>query len=117
MFETKKTLTSVFGKSLFLLSLFFFALSLTFWILIELKSQGTFDMLELFAEDAETIRLYASEVMATVFEEIPKFEFLMLMVILFTLSVVLLFIIRRFKVVKNKLKSLYHYWFPIKKMV
>lgn len=87
-----------------------FSLSLltaAFFAVMEiLTEQETFDLLNLFEEDAEIITNYINEVALLFWEEIPKAEFAALALIGILSVLTALIFIRKFPVVRHKIDAI-----------
>ena len=79
-------------------------------ILQKLAEQQTLDLLQLFQEDIETIRMYIGEIMYTLFEELPKFETVSVLILLIISVTLILISIKNFGKIKNKILALKKYW-------
>lgn len=102
-FEERRTISALFKYFLAILTfllLSFFSLQVFVSILNE---QQTFDLLELFKEDFETIKNYFGDVLATFYEELPKQEFLVFLFFLVILAFVLLLFTKNYQRIKNRL--------------
>lgn len=109
-FEAKRTLSEISLKSI---AFIFLGLAIFIFgsILYEiLKEQKTFDLFEIFSEDFEVIKKYFFDNVSLIFFEMPK---ALLIIIFFLISFfifLLLTMIKNFKKIKNRVKSLLKYF-------
>lgn len=108
--ERKKTIAWVIKYSVivtFLLLALFSFIDILFQIF---KEQETLDVLSLFEQDIEIIRMYFFEIISTVFEETPADLFIAIIVV-FTLIITAGFVvIKNFRKTLNKIKSMVNYY-------
>ncbi len=109
-FETKKTLLEIVFRTGLIIVVGFIGIFYLIKVVQQLVEQQTLDVLELFQEDVEIIRNYAKEVLETVYQEFPKYEFV-LSLLMFVVGLFFAFLlIKNFKKIKNKLFALKKYW-------
>lgn len=110
-FETRRTIFEVIIRIAALIVLLLagiFVFQVLYTALIE---QKTLDVLQIFAEDIETIRDYFGEVLSTLYEETPKDVLLLLVAIMILLILAILTLIVNFEKIKRRTKSILKFWF------
>lgn len=109
-FETKRTLFELIfriGSIIAVITAGFFVI---LNIIKQLIEQQTLDLFQLFKEDTETIRRYIGEVTHTFYEELPKFESIIVIVLGVIFIILLLIFIQNFEKIRNKIQALKRYW-------
>jgi len=109
-FETKKTVLELILRISSIIIVGFCGILLLVSILRQLIEQQTLDMLQLFKEDGEIIKEYIGDVINTLYEELPKHDVLILIILSVTLLLLVLFFIKNSGKIKNKIRSLRRYW-------
>lgn len=80
-------------------------------VLLEFMYEGrTFDVFEIFSDDAEVIRKYIGDISGVIFQETPKGLLLAIIISSFLFIFIILTFILRFGKMKHKLSALLHYW-------
>ncbi len=105
-FEAKRTTVEILLKItvfIFLSGLIFIFAKFFFNIL---KTQKTLDLLEIFKEDTEVLKRYFFDNLFLLFFELPKALLFILFIFLSLLVFLLLTVIKNFKKIKNRIKSL-----------
>ncbi len=110
-FETKKTLRFLISRIIVL-----FVLSLTAIIFIQAigeiyYEERAFDLLALFQEDSEVVRKYFTDTIYVFYLETPKLLLLILILLVAVFLVVLLTVIKNYRKITNKIRSLLHIFF------
>ena len=109
--ETKKTIGQVFGE-IFLILLITLSSVFIFSIIVEiLNEQASFDLFDFLRDDFEIIRNYLFNNSLLFIQELPLPLTYILIGLLLLLIWLLYILVRNFKKFKNKLISLYKFWF------
>jgi len=109
-FETKRTILELIVRISSIFLIVGAGTMVFIHILQKLAEQQTLDLLQLFQEDIETIRMYIGEIMYTLFEELPKFETVSVLILLIISVTLILISIKNFGKIKNKILALKKYW-------
>lgn len=110
-FETKRTIKETVVKTgLILLSLLTLGY-VAYSVFQQLQSAQALDLLQLFQEDFETIKMYIAEVADTLYQELPKNEIVILLIAFITLIILLLFFAKNFAKIKQRTKAIIKFWF------
>ncbi len=109
--ETKKTAGEIFLRILGIL-VFAFVIFFIGSIIFEIfQEQRTLDLLEIFQEDIEIVRRYSFDVISQFYRETPK-ELVAILITGIVVILILLFnIARNFEKIRNKLLSIFGFWF------
>lgn len=79
-----------------------------------LYEQQTLDLLEILKEDLEIIKEFLPDVLEILYMEMPKLPFFFLLIFCLVLSISILLIINNSGKIKNRLHSLYKYFYDKK---
>jgi hypothetical protein len=109
-FETKRTVVDLIGRLLLGALLILMIFILGGIILAQLNQQQTLEVLEIFSEDREVLISYISDVVETLYYEIPKVDIAIFAVFVLFLVFLIVTFIKNFKIIKNKIKSLVDFW-------
>lgn len=109
-FETKKTLGFLISRIIVLI-----VLSLTAIIFIQTigeiyYEERAFDLLTLFQEDSEVVRKYFADTLYIFYLETPKLLLLILFLLVVVFLVVLLTVVKNYRKIMNKIRSLMHFF-------
>lgn len=108
-FEIKRTATEIVLKGLafIFLGLAVFLFGSIFYEII--KEQKTFDLLEIFTEDFEVVKKYFFDNISLFFFELPKVLLIILSIFASLFIFLVLRVVKNFRKIKNKVKSLLKY--------
>lgn len=110
-FETKRIFIKTAIFLFFLAFAVFVAIFSSGLIYRVLFEKQTFDVLQIFQEDFEVVRLYFSDVISTFYNDIPK-KALNIFLLSFIVILVLLFIfIRKYKTFSNRFRAILKHFF------
>ncbi|MBI3385299.1 hypothetical protein HY030_03860 [Candidatus Gottesmanbacteria bacterium] len=105
-YEEKRLVFMLFRYAALVIGfLVLFLLNLQIFFLI-LKQQQTLDLFDLFSQDLEIIKNYLGDVLLTFYEELPKTEFVFVVIFLLFLFLILLFFVKKLPKIKNRLTSI-----------
>ncbi len=108
-FETKRT-----GKNVLLTAILFvvviFSVITAFQIMLEeVLAEKSLDMLDIFQEDIEVIKMYYGEALHVIYDSVPKFH----LIIFISGSIIILFLliltIFNFSRIRNRIRSIISY--------
>lgn len=108
-FEAKRTGLQIFMTILFLLVTLFLIVAAWQVIWEEVVAERSLDMLDIFQEDIEVIRMYFWEAMQVIYESIPKFNLLILLTALFTVLLLVVLMVKNFAKLKNRIRTIINY--------
>ncbi len=110
-FETKRTITEIILRIGSILVVIAAGTVVVVSLLRQLIEQQTLDMLEIFQEDKEIIKQYLSDVLNTFYQELPKNETIWVIILFIFFILLILFFIKNFEKINNRIKALKIYWF------
>lgn len=108
--ETKRTTVEIIMRVVSILVLIGVVVFIIADIVNTLVQQQTLDVLQLFQEDREIVQKYFSEIMSTLYIELPKFEIVLSIVLFLAIVLFVLLFIKNFVRIKNKILILKKYW-------
>lgn len=109
-FEIKRTLKKIIiFLVLFVVSLSIGIISYQF-IYNSLSEKRTFDVLQIFQEDFEVIKIYFGDAVSTIFHDLPKRHFILFVLSLITFVVLIFVFLKTFKVLKRRLSAILKHW-------
>jgi hypothetical protein len=108
--ETKK-ISFAFFTWIFFVVFIFFLMAITYQVILEiLIEQKSFNLIEILTEDVDVFRFYFANNLVTFFQEIPKFLLFLFLLSVFILLWLFLMLKKNFKMIKNKLLSIYKFY-------
>lgn len=108
--ETKK-ISFAFFTWIFFVVFIFFLIVITYQVILEiLIEQKSFNLIEILTEDVDVFRFYFANNLVTFFQEIPKFLLFLFLLGVFILLWLFLTLKKNFKMIKNKLLSIYKFY-------
>lgn len=109
--ETKRTLSQIVGRVLSMAIVIISAVFI-FSVIVEiLNEQRSFDLLDFYRDDFEVVRHFFVRNTSLFMQELPLPLVCILILLVVALIVLIYILARNFKKLKNKLISLYKFWF------
>ncbi|MFA6017151.1 MAG: hypothetical protein WC744_03630 [Patescibacteria group bacterium] len=109
--ETKKTIGQIISE-VFLIVLIVFSSMFIFSVIVEiLNEQASFDLFDFLRDDFETIKYYFLNNSLLFIQELPLPLIYILIGLLLLLIWLVYLLIKNFNKIKNKLISIYKFWF------
>ncbi len=109
--ETKKTIGQIISEAILIILIFLSSLFI-FSVIVEiLNEQSSFDLFDFFRDDFETIKNYVFNNSLLFIQELPLPLIYILIGLLLLLIWLLYIFIKNFNKIKNKLVSIYKFWF------
>lgn len=111
LIETKRTVSEVLLRILGILVLAFVAFFIGSLIWEIFQEQRTLDLLEIFQEEMEIVRKYSYDVLVQFYRETPKELVAIFTSGIIVLIILLIGIVKNYKRIKNRLRSILVFWF------
>lgn len=109
--ETKKT-TGYLLSGIILIALLTLTSLVFYLVTVEiLQEQKSFDLINFFSEDLDVVKKYLIDNVFYFYQELPQPLTLILLICVFLVLVLIVLFIINFKKLKNKLFSLYKFYF------
>lgn len=109
-FEAKRTIVEVIFRIGSLILVITTGIVVASALIKQLVEQQTLDLLQLFQEDVEIIKQYLGDVLDTFYQELPKNEVILTVILLVVFIFFLLLFIKNFEKMSNRIKALKKYW-------
>lgn len=110
-FEVKRTITEIIFRIGSIILVVAAGIIVIQSLIRQLMEQQTLDMFEIFQEDREIIKQYLGDILNTFYQELPKNETLLGILIFILLVLLILIFIRNFEKITNRIKAIKKYWF------